>query len=450
MMIMPLGLPWGVLGLAFICCLLPARGVTAGSSFAFDVYGGQEECFREDIVLRSLHSDLFLHFELLEPRGPADALHVKLLSPSGVPVTTWAHATANNTSLQLRESGLYSLCFTSTPGSKAHQRVLYVADVVSYGTRSLTRDPTVVATLHQQTPDEPSPSTLTLATERGVPVSMGVVEYSFAGISLHALHDNARSNHLFSIYFVFINFPIHSFQSSILYLFHLNDLPLVSPYIHSSFINRVIASFAVDFASKPGIEVTLAAIPDHRLVHPPTWTSMATHIESFYDRLISNHGVLASTGGSLLFDITDVVRAATAQSESLAKQAGDADLATSPSTVAFSIQVAEDGDVRLAAGARKNGEYATPSESFLIRRRRPTLSVEDLGLPVLQSIGRFRYAVWDLKGELISIIQHERRSRDAAESVQDRLVVGAVLTNALWVGAALYQVLYVRRLLARG
>ncbi|ETV81056.1 hypothetical protein, variant 3 [Aphanomyces astaci] len=404
MMIMPLGLPWGVLGLAFICCLLPARGVTAGSSFAFDVYGGQEECFREDIVLRSLHSDLFLHFELLEPRGPADALHVKLLSPSGVPVTTWAHATANNTSLQLRESGLYSLCFTSTPGSKAHQRVLYVADVVSYGTRSLTRDPTVVATLHQQTPDEPSPSTLTLATERGVPVSMGVVEYSFAGISLHALHDNAR----------------------------------------------VIASFAVDFASKPGIEVTLAAIPDHRLVHPPTWTSMATHIESFYDRLISNHGVLASTGGSLLFDITDVVRAATAQSESLAKQAGDADLATSPSTVAFSIQVAEDGDVRLAAGARKNGEYATPSESFLIRRRRPTLSVEDLGLPVLQSIGRFRYAVWDLKGELISIIQHERRSRDAAESVQDRLVVGAVLTNALWVGAALYQVLYVRRLLARG
>ncbi|ETV81055.1 hypothetical protein, variant 2 [Aphanomyces astaci] len=368
MMIMPLGLPWGVLGLAFICCLLPARGVTAGSSFAFDVYGGQEECFREDIVLRSLHSDLFLHFELLEPRGPADALHVKLLSPSGVPVTTWAHATANNTSLQLRESGLYSLCFTSTPGSKAHQRVLYVADVVSYGTRSLTRDPTVVATLHQQTPDEPSPSTLTLATERGVPVSMGVVEYSFAGISLHALHDNAR----------------------------------------------VIASFAVDFASKPGIEVTLAAIPDHRLVHPPTWTSMATHIESFYDRLISNHGVLASTGGSLLFDITDVVRAATAQSESLAKQAGDADLATSPSTVAFSIQVAEDGDVRLAAGARKNGEYATPSESFLIRRRRPTLSVEDLGLPVLQSIGRFRYAVWDLKGELISIIQHERRSRDGS------------------------------------
>ncbi|RQM21787.1 hypothetical protein B5M09_008791 [Aphanomyces astaci] len=294
MMIMPLGLPWGVLGLAFICCLLPARGVTAGSSFAFDVYGGQEECFREDIVLRSLHSDLFLHFELLEPRGPADALHVKLLSPSGVPVTTWAHATANNTSLQLRESGLYSLCFTST--------------------------------------------------------------------------------------------------------------------------RAVIASFAVDFASKPGIEVTLAAIPDHRLVHPPTWTSMATHIESFYDRLISNHGVLASTGGSLLFDITD-------------------------------IQVAEDGDVRLAAGARKNGEYATPSESFLIRRRRPTLSVEDLGLPVLQSIGRFRYAVWDLKGELISIIQHERRT---AESVQDRLVVGAVLTNALWVGAALYQVLYVRRLLARG
>ncbi|RHZ38951.1 hypothetical protein DYB26_009994, partial [Aphanomyces astaci] len=111
------------------------------------------------------------------------------------------------------------------------------------------------------------------------------------------------------------------------------------------------------------------------------------------------------------------------------------------------IQVAEDGDVRLAAGARNNGEYATPSESFLIRRRRPTLSVEDLGLPVLQSIGRFRYAVWDLKGELISIIQHERRT---AESVQDRLVVGAVLTNALWVGAALYQVLYVRRLLARG
>ncbi|RLO07496.1 hypothetical protein DYB28_001106 [Aphanomyces astaci] len=249
-----LGLPWGVLGLAFICCLLPARGVTAGSSFAFDVYGGQEECFREDIVLRSLHSDLFLHFELLEPRGPADALHVKLLSPSGVPVTTWAHATANNTSLQLRESGLYSLCFTST--------------------------------------------------------------------------------------------------------------------------RAVIASFAVDFASKPGIEVTLAAIPNHRL-----------------------------------------------------------------------IQVAEDGDVRLAAGARNNGEYATPSESFLIRRRRPTLSVEDLGLPVLQSIGRFRYAVWDLKGELISIIQHERRT---AESVQDRLVVGAVLTNALWVGAALYQVLYVRRLLARG
>ncbi|ETV91523.1 hypothetical protein, variant 5 [Aphanomyces invadans] len=257
-MVAALLLPWvGVL--ALVSCF---SSVGAGSSFAFDLDGNQEECFREDIVPRSLHSDLFVHFELLEPRRPTDALNVKVVSPSGVTITTWTHATANHTSLNVRESGLYSLCFTSAPGSKAQQRVLYVVDVVTYGTRSLTRDPTVIATLIQQFPDKPNPSTLMLATERGVPVSMGVVEYSFAGISVHALHENTR----------------------------------------------VIASFSVDFASKPGIEVTLAAIPGNRVVHPPTWTSMTTHIDSFYDRVITNHGVLASTGGSLFFDITDTVR----------------------------------------------------------------------------------------------------------------------------------------------
>ncbi|ETV91520.1 hypothetical protein, variant 1 [Aphanomyces invadans] len=358
-MVAALLLPWvGVL--ALVSCF---SSVGAGSSFAFDLDGNQEECFREDIVPRSLHSDLFVHFELLEPRRPTDALNVKVVSPSGVTITTWTHATANHTSLNVRESGLYSLCFTSAPGSKAQQRVLYVVDVVTYGTRSLTRDPTVIATLIQQFPDKPNPSTLMLATERGVPVSMGVVEYSFAGISVHALHENTR----------------------------------------------VIASFSVDFASKPGIEVTLAAIPGNRVVHPPTWTSMTTHIDSFYDRVITNHGVLASTGGSLFFDITDTVRAATAARETLSKEA-EVDNA-SPSTVAFTIQVAEDGEVRLAGGAHAGSDASVPA-SFVMQHRRPTLSLEDLGLPVLQLIGRFRYAVWDLKGELVSIVQNERRSRD--------------------------------------
>ncbi|RHY27251.1 hypothetical protein DYB32_006909 [Aphanomyces invadans] len=75
-----------------------------------------EDCYTEDVVSRSVNSDVFLHFEILEP-AVTDAVDVQLTSPSGRGIQAWSGSKGNHTSILVRESGLYSVCFTKTASS---------------------------------------------------------------------------------------------------------------------------------------------------------------------------------------------------------------------------------------------------------------------------------------------------------------------------------------------
>ncbi|KAF0719952.1 Aste57867_673 [Aphanomyces stellatus] len=359
-----------LLAVILLVCMM-VHCIHAGSSFVFEINDRDEDCYMEDVASRSIKSDIFLHFEILDPEV-YDGLHTRVVSPTGLPVASWNHTKGNHTSLQVRESGLYSICFTRAAGSSSRLSILYVFDFVSYGTRTLTRYPTSVTFIQEETPTVTNYTNLVLTTERGTPTHMGFVEYSFAGVSKSSLHENTR----------------------------------------------VLITFSVDHASKPGIEVTLAPIVGG-LKHPTTWTNMRVHLENFHDH--AKRAKHATTGGSIYFDITDDVAAAMGVQEY--------------PTIAFSVQVAEDGVVRLAGNSKA------------LRDHWPLVTFEDMGINVVQEIGKFRYSVWDLKGELVSIIQQERISRNAAESIFSRLVFSTIATNVLLLGLAVAQVLYVRTLL---
>ncbi|KAF0768575.1 hypothetical protein AaE_002768 [Aphanomyces astaci] len=97
-----------------------------------------------------------------------------------------------------------------------------------------------------------------------------------------------------------------------------------------------------------------------------------------------------------------------------------------------------------------NGSARLTGNAHAFVAHYPVITFEDIGLDVMREIGHFRYAVWDLKGELISIIQNERHSRNTAEAVLSRVVWGTVLTNVVLVALAVGQVLYVRTLIGTG
>ncbi|CAK4073204.1 unnamed protein product [Aphanomyces euteiches] len=149
---------------------------------------------------------------------------------------------------------------------------------------------------------------------------------------------------------------------------------------------------------------------------------MADHLSKFRDNVI--HGIGGTTGGTLFFDITDDVTAALQANEY--------------PTLTYSIQLESEGYARLSGNDQKFMSHF------------PTITFEDMGLNVMREIAQFRYAVWDLKGELISIIHNERHSRNTAEAVQSRLVFSSIVTNVVLIALAIGQIVYVRRLIGTG
>ncbi|CAK4100250.1 unnamed protein product [Aphanomyces euteiches] len=317
---------------------------TGSSYFVFDLPDDQEDCYVEDVVSRSVHSDIFLHFEILEPEV-YDSLDVRLISPSGREVRSWQNIKHNHSDISVRESGLYSLCFNKTASSSRRLSILYAFDFASVGTRTLTRYPASVATIQRDKPEETKYTELRLSTDSdGTVQSMGLVQFVFSGVSKSIIHDNTR------------------------------------------------------------------------------WTAMADHLSKFRDNVI--HGIGGTTGGTLFFDITDDVTAALQANEY--------------PTLTYSIQLESEGYARLSGNDQKFMSHF------------PTITFEDMGLNVMREIAQFRYAVWDLKGELISIIHNERHSRNTAEAVQSRLVFSSIVTNVVLIALAIGQIVYVRRLIGTG
>ncbi|ETV91515.1 hypothetical protein, variant 1 [Aphanomyces invadans] len=358
------------------CLLVMHPTANASSYFVFDLDDTEEDCYTEDVVSRSVNSDVFLHFEILEP-AVTDAVDVQLTSPSGRGIQAWSGSKGNHTSILVRESGLYSVCFTKTASSSRRLSILYAFDHASIGSRTLTRYPASVSTILREKPDETTYTELNLETAANGDVqSMGLVQFVFSGVSKSIIHDNTR----------------------------------------------IMMSFSVEYASVADLGLSVALVAGG-LKHPSTWNAMSEHVLAFSGKVTQTMG--AKTGGTVFFDITDDVTAA--------MNAEDY-----PSIV-YSIQVADEG-----GSARLTGN------AHSIMAHYPVITFEDMGLDVMREIGHFRYSVWDLKGELISIIQNERHSRNTAETVQSRVVWGTVLTNIVLLSLAIGQVLYVRNLIGTG
>ncbi|KDO15932.1 hypothetical protein SPRG_18531 [Saprolegnia parasitica CBS 223.65] len=78
----------------------------------------------------------------------------------------------------------------------------------------------------------------------------------------------------------------------------------------------------------------------------------------------------------------------------------------------------------------------------------PLVTFEDVGASLWIEMLQFRQRIWDLKGKIGSIVQHERTSRNAAESALARFVYVALLGNVVLISMALAQVYYVQKWLA--
>ncbi|RQM21786.1 hypothetical protein B5M09_008790 [Aphanomyces astaci] len=141
-----------------------STSVDASSYFVFDLVDTEEE----DVVSRSVNSDIFLHFEILEPLA-TDAIDVRLTSPSGRDVQAWPLSKGNHSSILVRESGLYTVCFTKTASSSRRLSILYAFDHASIGSRTLTRLPASTSTIVRAKPDETSYTELNLETSANYP-----------------------------------------------------------------------------------------------------------------------------------------------------------------------------------------------------------------------------------------------------------------------------------------
>ncbi|KDO20150.1 hypothetical protein SPRG_13976 [Saprolegnia parasitica CBS 223.65] len=183
---------------------------------------------------------------------------------------------------------------------------------------------------------------------------------------------------------------------------------------------RIMLSFSVEYTSQLSMDMTLSHVKGG-LKHPMSWESMEHHVESFQASILQ--GARAETGGILSFDVTDLV------SDTL--RAGGQSLA-------FSVQCDED------ASARLSGMVGSPVDHW------PIITYEEIGLHVMVEIAAFKTRVWDLKGQLSSILQNERSSRNVAESANSSVFSMNIIVNLVLVAMGVAQVFYVRKLLGSG
>ncbi|OQR98508.1 hypothetical protein THRCLA_06711 [Thraustotheca clavata] len=183
---------------------------------------------------------------------------------------------------------------------------------------------------------------------------------------------------------------------------------------------RIMLSLSVEYTSKPSMDLTISHVKNG-LEHPMSWNAMKTHIESYQSSIIQ--GARAETGGVISFDVTDLV------SETLKNDA---------QSLAFSIQCDED------ATARMSGMVGAPVDLW------PIITYEDIGQHVMVEIAAFKSRVWDLKGQLSSILSNERHSRNVAESANSSVFSMNIVVNIVLIFMGIAQVFYVRKLLGSG
>ncbi|OQR83315.1 hypothetical protein ACHHYP_14846 [Achlya hypogyna] len=362
--------------------------VRAASSFVFDLNTPlEEECFLENLDARSSQNKLLFRFEILEPTT-YDAVDVAIRSPTGRIVESWNKTARAHSTQTVRESGLYHFCFSKLPGSSRRITISYAFDFLSVGSRVLTSYPASVTSIEKAAPAKSTYTELVAETVAGKPTKMAFLEFSLAGVSQSLVQEKTR----------------------------------------------IMLVVAVEYTSKLAMDLTLSHVKGG-LKHPMSWDSMEHHVESYQvtstssssidgpDQTSIVQGARAETGGDIAFDVTDLV------SETL-RNGGQ--------SLAFSVQCDEDATTRLS------GMVGAPVNNW------PIIAYEEQGLHVMLEIAAFKSRVWDLKGQLSTILQSERSSRNVAESANSSVFSMSLLVNGVLIAMGLAQVFYVRKLLGSG
>lgn len=198
--------------------------------------------------------------------------------------------------------------------------------------------------------------------------------------------------------------------------FDLHDV--ASGILHDN--TRAVIQLFVEFSEKDDREIQILHIPTESANEPFTYDMLSSmklsHAIDYSD---------CKTGSAVQLDVTEEI-------EDILKN-GD-------TQVAFLLKSTNDHQDQVSLFSMT---HASPEQW-------PQLIFEDTGIETMHEIANFKSYVFELRGEVSYILQKERLSRDAAESVNSRIKWTALMINIVLVGVALGQIFYVRNLLETG
>ncbi|KAH9125611.1 hypothetical protein LEN26_007458 [Aphanomyces euteiches] len=177
--------------------LLVAVSVSGGSRFLFSLQARSTDCFYELLDTRTTSNRLLVRFEVVDGTSAADAMDVRIETPTGRTVASWTETTTGYWSHAERESGLYKFCFVHR-GTSSKLAVFVNIEFLTATDRSLTIYPTTALTVTPLGNKFDRLDLDVLAQQTSVP-SKGLIIFSIQGMSLALLANNATMRHLVSI-----------------------------------------------------------------------------------------------------------------------------------------------------------------------------------------------------------------------------------------------------------
>ncbi|OQR97497.1 hypothetical protein ACHHYP_10891 [Achlya hypogyna] len=168
------------------------------------------------------------------------------------------------------------------------------------------------------------------------------------------------------------------------------------------------------------LSVKTSTVPELQLaeVAPATMTNGEWQRQISTARILGRHLARCEAGSMVVFDITDIASDAIKHHQAM---------------VSVAVFSPTEGAAELYAMAQVAADHW------------PLVTFEDVGTTLWIEMMRFQQRVWDLKGKSGFILQHERTSRNAAESANARLMYVAVLVNAILIGMGVAQVYYIQQ-----
>ncbi|CAK4771409.1 unnamed protein product [Aphanomyces euteiches] len=177
--------------------LLVAVSVSGGSRFLFSLQARSTDCFYELLDTRTTSNRLLVRFEVVDGTSAADAMDVRIETPTGRTVASWTETTTGYWSHAERESGLYKFCFVHR-GTSSKLAVFVNIEFLTATDRSLTIYPTTALTVTPLGNKFDRLDLDVLAQQTSVP-SKGLIIFSIQGMSLALLANNATMRYLLAL-----------------------------------------------------------------------------------------------------------------------------------------------------------------------------------------------------------------------------------------------------------